>query len=99
MINAYNQDFQPRLGGVFEPTHGFSLVKQRIKVNETSSFKSDFPISGNRASFRESPDKSLRRLAIQPNAVLAKPVKFRGLVRHNRMRSVQKATQPLKPED
>ena len=39
----YNQDFQPRTGGVFEPTHGWSLVNQKIRVNKKSSFVARFP--------------------------------------------------------
>lgn len=39
----YNQDFQPRTGGRFKPTHGFSLVNQDIRVNRKNSFHVRFP--------------------------------------------------------
>ena len=33
----------PRVGGVFEPTHEFSLVNQEIRINKKSSFYVKFP--------------------------------------------------------
>jgi hypothetical protein len=38
-----NPNFTPRTGGVFEPTHGFSLVNQEIQVNKKGSFYVKFP--------------------------------------------------------
>ena len=38
-----SDDFEYRTGGVYEPTHLFSLVNQTIQVNKTSNFTKRFP--------------------------------------------------------
>ena len=39
----YNQDLKYRTGGVYEPTHQFSLVNQDIWVNKNNKFSVKFP--------------------------------------------------------
>jgi hypothetical protein len=39
----YKSDVKYRVGGVYEPTHQFSLVNQTIQVNKRGKFKALFP--------------------------------------------------------